>query len=390
MNIHEYQAKELFRRAGLPVPKGAVARDPAEAERIAASLAPGRYVIKAQIHAGGRSKGGGVKIVHSPAEAGQAAEALLGKVLVTPQTGPQGRTVRAVLVEECRSVVQEYYAALTLDRRAGLPSFVISPAGGMDIEETAERHPERIFRVPVDPRYGLADFEGRRLAAGLGLKGKNLHEASALFKKMWRLYREYDALLVEINPLAEFQGGVLEALDAKCVFDDNALYRHPELKKLADPHESDPLELEAETHELSYVRLNGQIGAVVNGAGLAMATMDLIKQAGFEPANFLDVGGGAAAAKIAAGVRILLADTRITSIFVNIFGGILRCDILAEGLVRAAEEAASSGRDMPPLIVRMLGTNAAEGLRILKESGLVFTAADDLEQAAHALAKMGD
>ncbi len=386
MNIHEYQAKELLRGVGIATPKGVVARTPEEAERAAASLAPGLVVVKAQIHAGGRGKGGGVKLVRSPAETGEAARALLGKALVTPQTGPEGRVVQTVLVEEGQDIATEYYAALTLDRRTGLPSFIVSPDGGMDIEEVAERSPERIFRAPIDPRYGLQAFEGRKLAAGLGLNGKALHAGAALFAAMWELYKGKDASLVEINPLVRLKDGRLMALDAKCILDDNALCRHPDCAVLADPNESNPLELEAEAYGLNYIRLRGQIGAVVNGAGLAMATMDLIQQAGGSPANFLDVGGGAAADKIAAGVRIILSDEQVTSIFVNIFGGILRCDILAEGLIRAAGEAAAAGRRMPPLIVRMLGTNAEKGLDMLKDSGLAYTAADDLEQAARALA----
>lgn len=385
MKLHEYQAKELFRRFGIPVPKGGNA-DSAEGIVAAASqLAPGKVVVKAQIHAGGRGKGGGVKLVDTPAQAGEAAAAMLGTALVTKQTGPEGRIVRRVLVEEGQAIAKEWYVAVTLDRATGRPVVMVSPEGGMDIEEVAEKTPEKIFRVRVDPRYGLQDFEGRFLAKSLGLEGKALHKGAALLKKLVVLYHSLDASLVEINPLVQTASGDLLALDAKMVIDDNALYRHPDLVALADPYETDPLEQEAEKHGLNYIRLSGTIGAMVNGAGLAMATMDLIKQAGGEPANFLDVGGGASAEKIAAGFRIILSDERVKGILINIFGGILRCDILAQGVVQAARETG-----VPvPMIVRLQGTNAEEGQRILNESGIAFTVAGDLKEAAQLVAAVG-
>ena len=385
MKLHEYQAKDVFRRFGIPVPKGEHADTPEGIEQAAGRLASGKVVVKGQIHAGGRGKGGGVKLVNNPAEAKEAAAGMLGKPLITKQTGPEGRIVRRVLVEEGQAIAKEWYVAVTLDRVTGRPVVMVSPEGGMDIEEVAEKTPEKIFRVTVDPRYGLQDFEGRFLAKNLGLEGKAVHKGAALLKKLVHLYHAVDASLVEINPLILTASGDLLALDAKMVIDDNALFRHPELAELADPHETDPLELEAEKHGLNYIRLTGTIGAMVNGAGLAMATMDLIKQAGGDPANFLDVGGGASAEKIAAGFRIILSDERVKGILINIFGGILRCDLLAQGVVQAAKETG-----VPvPMIVRLQGTNAEEGQRILNESGIAFTVAGDLKEAAQLVAAVG-
>ncbi len=385
MKLHEYQAKDIFKRFGIPVPNGIVAETPQGIVEAAEKLAPGKFVVKAQIHAGGRGKGGGVKLVDSPKEAGEKAAAMLGKPLVTKQTGPEGRIVRTVLVAEAQDIVKEWYAAVTLDRATGRPVIMVSPEGGMDIEEVAEKTPEKIFRVTVDPRYGLQDFEGRFLAKSLGLAGKDVHKGAAFLKKMVTLYLSVDATLVEINPLILTASGDLLALDAKMDIDDNALFCHKDLAALADPYETDPLELEAEKHGLNYIRLTGTVGAMVNGAGLAMATMDLIKQAGGDPANFLDVGGGASAEKIAAGFRLILSDERVKAILINIFGGILRCDLLAQGVVLAAKETG-----VPvPMIVRLQGTNAEEGQKILNESGIAFTVASDLKEAAELVAAVG-
>lgn len=385
MNIHEYQAKALFRSFGIPIPAGGAARTPQEAALQAAKLRAGTVVVKAQIHAGGRGKAGGVLIAEGPEAARAHAERLLGKALVTRQTGPEGRVVRSVLVEEAQTIEHEYYVAVTLDRATRRPVMLVSPDGGMDIEEVAANTPGRLFRLGVDPLWGLRGYEARRLAAFLGLSGKRLHACAGIFQKLFALYQSCDASLVEINPLILTAGGDLLALDAKINLEENALFRHPDLKALDDPEERDPLETEAERHGLNYIRLAGNIGVMVNGAGLAMATMDLIKQAGGEPANFLDVGGGADAGKIAAGFRIILSDPRVEAILVNVFGGILRCDLLAEGVVRAARETGVS----VPLIVRLQGTNAEEGQRILYESGLSFTVAEDLHAAATHIAGVG-
>lgn len=383
MNIHEYQAKELFRAYGIPVPEGRVAEHASEAAAAARELGPD-VVIKAQIHAGGRGRAGGVKSASTPEEAERIAASLLGRALITGQTGPEGRMVRAVLVERGQKIARELYAAVTLDRAAGRPVLMASPDGGMDIEAVAANTPERLIRVMTDPLYGLTDFEARRAAAFLGFTGRDLHACARLLKNLFRLYAEKDASLAEINPLIVTEDGDILALDAKLNFEDNALFRHPELAGLADAGERDPLELEAERHGLNYIRLGGNVGVMVNGAGLAMATMDLIKQAGGDPANFLDVGGGAGAAKIAVGFRIILSDPRVRAILVNIFGGILRCDLLAEGVVAAAKEAGVS----VPIIVRMQGTNAEAGRRILAASGLAFTVVETLRDAARLVAEV--
>lgn len=385
MHIHEYQAKALFRAFGIPVPAGGSAETPEEAVRQAEKLRSGPLVVKAQIHAGGRGKAGGVLTADGPEAVSSHARRLLGKALVTRQTGPEGRMVRSVLVEEGQVVEHEYYVAVTLDRAAGRPAVLVSPDGGMDIEEVAATAPDRLLRLDVDPLWGLRGYEARRLAAFLGFSGKGLRACAGLLEKLFTLYESCDASLVEINPLIRTTGGDLIALDAKINLEENALFRHPDLRALGDPAERDPLEAEAERHGLNYIRLAGNIGVMVNGAGLAMATMDLIKQAGGEPANFLDVGGGADARKIAAGFRIILSDPRVKAILVNIFGGILRCDLLAEGVVMAARESGVS----VPLIVRLQGTNAEEGRRILHESGLSFSVAEDLHAAATHIAGVG-
>lgn len=382
MKIHEYQAKELFQKYGLPVPAGGMAETAEQAVEIAGRLKPGKMAVKAQIHAGGRGKGGGVKVVDGPDQVAAAAQALLGFCLVTPQTGPQGQTVRKVLIEEGQAITKEFYAAVTLDRALAQPVFMVSPAGGMDIEEVAHTTPHLIFKEAIDPRLGMLPFQGRNLARNLGLSGALLRAGADLFAKAYQLFSTLDASLVEINPLVLTADDRLLALDAKITFDDSGLFRHPEIKSLEDPYEVDPLELEATRYGLNYIRLDGNIGAMVNGAGLAMATMDLIKQAGAEPANFLDVGGGANADMIAKGFRIILADQRVKAILINIFGGILRCDVLAKGVI----EAASQVQVKVPIIIRLEGTNVEDGRRLLNESGLTFSVAGDLKDAAQKVA----
>jgi succinyl-CoA synthetase beta subunit len=382
MKIHEFQAKELFKKFSIPVPNGVVAESGDEAQKAAGNLASGKLAVKAQIHAGGRGKGGGVKVVDSSADVSATADAMLGKPLVTPQTGPEGQIVRKVLIEEGQDIQKEFYAGLTLDRALAKPVFMVSPAGGMDIEEVAEKTPEKIFKEPVDPALGLQPFQGRKLGQFLGLSGAQLRQAASLFGSLFKLFNSLDASLVEINPLILTGEGGLLALDAKINFDDSALFRHPEIKELEDPYEVDPLELQANKFDLNYIRLDGNIGAMVNGAGLAMATMDLIKQAGAEPANFLDVGGGANAEMIANGFRIILSDERVKAILINIFGGILRCDVLAQGVI----EAATTEKVDVPIIIRLEGTNVDEGRRLLNESGLTFSVAGDLKDAAEKVA----
>jgi len=384
MKIHEYQAKALFREYGIPTPAGSDAQSPHEAQTAAQNLGVARLAVKAQIHAGGRGKGGGVKVVDSPDEVFQAAKDILGKPLVTAQTGPEGQIVRRVLVEAAYPIKKEFYVGLTLDRNLAKPVFMVSPAGGMDIEEVAEKSPELIFKEAVDPRLGLLPFQARNLAQNLGWTQGVFRSGAALFSSVYRLFSSLDASLVEINPLVLTQDDQLLALDAKINFDDNALFRHPEVRNLEDPYEVDPLELEAARNDLNYIRLDGNIGAMVNGAGLAMATMDLIKQAGAEPANFLDVGGGANADMIAAGFRIILSDQRVKAILINIFGGILRCDVLAKGVIQAA----SRENVEVPIIIRLEGTNVEEGRRLLNESGLKFAVAQDLKDAAEKVAAL--
>ena len=385
MNIHEYQGKELFRRYGIAVPNGKAAANPAEAERAATEIG-GRVVVKAQIHAGGRGKGTikgatdvrGVKVVASPAEAKKHAEALLGKTLVTHQTGAEGRVVKRVLVEAASDIAREMYLALTLDRERSRITFIASQDGGMDIEEVASKTPERLFRLGVDPATGFSPFYGRRIAAALGLEGDLAKQGQALFAKLFALYNETDASLVEINPLVVTKDGKLLALDAKMNFDDNATFRHNDIAELRDIGEEDPKECEARDAGLSYVALDGTIGCLVNGAGLAMATMDIIKHAGGEPANFLDVGGGATAEQVTKAFKIILADPKVRAVMVNIFGGIAKCDVIATGVVAAAREV---GLKLP-LIVRLEGTNVELGKKVLADSGLKITPADDMMDAA--------
>jgi succinyl-CoA synthetase beta subunit len=392
MNIHEYQGKELLKQYGVTVLEGHVAWTPEEAEAAAGKLPGPVYVVKSQIHAGGRGAGrfaddpngkGGVRIAHSPAEARAAAEAMIGHTLVTKQTGPAGKPVRRVYVEAGCDIARELYLSLLVDRISGRVTIIASTEGGMSIEQVAAKNPEKILRASVDPASGISGFHGRKLAAGLGLTGK---QASSLGKFVAAIYKAFlalDTTIIEINPLVVTAAGDVVALDAKVGFDDNALFRHPDLEKLRDESEEDPKELEAARHDLNYIALDGNIGCMVNGAGLAMATMDIIKLYGMSPANFLDVGGGATKEKVTAAFKIILSDPNVEGILVNIFGGIMRCDIIAEGVVSAAREVQLS----VPLVVRLAGTNVDLGKEILAKSGLPIVAADNLADAAEKIVK---
>ena len=385
MNIHEFQAKEILRKYGVPVLEGGVARTPEEAAGIARRLG-GTVVVKAQIHAGGRGKAGGVKVVTSPEAASEFARNLLGKPLVTHQTGSEGRIVRQVLVESGCDIARELYLGVVVDRASARVALIASSEGGVEIEEVAARSPEKIHRELLDPLIGLAPFQGRRVAFRLGLPKELTGKAVGFFTALTRAFHDCDASLAEINPLVVTRAGDLVALDAKMSFDDNALFRQPVVRAYRDEHEEDPRERQAAKFDLSYIALSGNIGCMVNGAGLAMATMDIVKHAGGEPANFLDVGGGADTEKVREAFRILLADASVRAIFINIFGGILRCDVLAEGVVAAAREVGLS----VPLVVRMEGTNVERGKQILAESGLAIdTAADMAEGARLAVAAAG-
>src|SRR5271155_2148221 len=378
MNIHEFQAKQVLGRFGVPVPKGQAASSTDEAAEAFTALGQPRAVIKAQIHAGGRGKAGGVKLVSSADEAREFAAKLLGKTLVTHQTGPQGRVVRRVYVEEASSVARELYLGMLVDRKAGVVSVIASTEGGMDIEEVASKTPDKIITEPVNPTLGMSAFLGRKIAFALGLKDKQVNQFAALLAAIYKAFLETDASLVEINPLVVTQDGRVICLDAKMSFDDNGLFRHPDIRELRDSNEEDPAETEAAKYDLSYVHLDGNIGCMVNGAGLAMATMDIVKFYGAEPANFLDVGGGANSQKVAAAFRILLADERVKAVLVNIFGGIMLCDVLAQGVVDAAREVKLN----IPLVVRMEGTNVDKGKQILKDSGIKVISANDMADAA--------
>jgi succinyl-CoA synthetase beta subunit len=377
MNIHEHQAKDLLRRYGVAVPDGqacfTVEEAVAAAERLGFPC-----VVKAQIHAGGRGKAGGVKLVGDAAAARAAAERLLGSALVTHQTGPQGRVVRRLLVEQGCRIARELYLGMVVDRATGRVGMMASTEGGVEIEEVAARTPEKILRETIDPAIGFAAYQGRRLAFGLGLAREQVGPAVGFMTALARAFVDSDCSLAEINPLVVIESGQLLALDAKVGFDDNALFRHPELRELRDPAEEDARETEAAKHDLSYIALDGNIGCMVNGAGLAMATMDTVKAAGGMPANFLDVGGGASTEKVKAAFRIILDDPQVKAIFINIFGGILRCDVLAEGVVQAAREVGLA----VPLVVRMEGTNVEEGKRILADSKLDVIAASDMADGA--------
>jgi succinyl-CoA synthetase beta subunit len=385
MNIHEHQGKEVLRRYGVAVPKGKACFTVDEAVAAARELGfP--CVVKAQIHAGGRGKAGGVKVVKDEAGARAAAQELLGKTLVTHQTGPQGRVVRRLLVEQGCQIARELYLGMVVDRASERVTVMASTEGGVEIEEVAARTPEKILRETLDPVVGLAGYQARRIAFGLGLTKEQVGKAVGFLQALARCFVESDCSLAEINPLVVTTTGDLLALDAKIGFDDNALFRHPDLRELRDPNEQDPREIEAAKHDLSYIALEGNIGCMVNGAGLAMATMDSVKAAGGEPANFLDVGGGADTEKVKAAFKIILSDTAVQAIFINIFGGILRCDVLAEGVVQAAREVGLS----VPLVVRMEGTNVEKGKEILAKSGLdVIAAVDMLDGAQKAVAAAG-
>ncbi len=378
MNVHEYQAKAILGKYGAPVPRGKVAATPDEAAAAFEFLGEPQAVVKAQIHAGGRGKAGGVKLVSSAEQARSFAASLLGKPLVTHQTGPEGRVVRRVYVEAASQVSRELYLAMLVDRKSEAPAIIASAAGGMDIEEIARTSPEQILTEPIDITIGVAGFQSRKLALALGLRDRQITEFHNLLGALYRAFFDTDASLIEINPLVVTSEGRLLCLDAKMVFDDNGLFRHPELQELRDPEEEDPSEREASKYNLSYVQLNGNIGCMVNGAGLAMATMDIIKFHGAEPANFLDIGGGADAQKVAAAFKILLSDPRVKAVLINIFGGIMRCDVLAQGVVEAARQVGLN----VPLVVRMEGTNVEQGRQILNASGLKIIAATDMEDAA--------
>ncbi|MCW5829364.1 MAG: ADP-forming succinate--CoA ligase subunit beta [Deltaproteobacteria bacterium] len=384
MNVHEYQGKEIFRKYGVPVPEGRTAKTADEAARIARDLASPVVVVKAQIHAGGRGKGGGVKVCKSPDEAREAAGRILGMTLVTHQTGPEGKKVHTVLVEKGAKIVRELYLAITLDREAGRLSFIASTEGGMEIEEVAHRTPEKIIRVAVDPASGVSACHGRELGYRLGLSGDTLKKFVDLTQKLYRCYLENDCSLVEINPLIVTAEGDVVALDAKLNMDDNAVFRHKDWEGLRDLNEEDPRETEAKKYDLSYVALDGTIGCMVNGAGLAMATMDIIKLYGAEPANFLDVGGGATAEKVKAAFQIILSDKSVKAVLVNIFGGIMKCDVIAQGVISAAKEMGLT----VPVVVRLEGTNVELGKKLLSESGLKLVSADGLADAAEKVVRL--
>ncbi len=385
MKIHEYQAKKVLAQFGVPIPRGEVATSPYEAYEIARKLG-GTVVVKAQIHAGGRGKGGGVKLAATPTEAQELAGKMIGMNLVTHQTGPEGRTVRRVLIEEGLKIKKEFYLGIVIDRASERPVIMASPAGGMDIEKVAAETPELIFKEYIDPSVGFQPFNARNLAFRLGLTGDLLAPATKIIVALYRAFEGTDASLVEINPFLQTEDGKLYALDAKLNLDDNALYRHKDLAELRDFYEEDPLEIKASRYGINYIRLDGNIGCMVNGAGLAMATMDIIKLAGGNPANFLDVGGGASAEQVRNAFQILLGDSNVRAVLINIFGGIMRCDIVAAGVVEAAK---ATGVKIP-VVVRLEGTNVEQGQDILRNSGLKFTVAGSMKDAAEkvvALAK---
>jgi succinyl-CoA synthetase beta subunit len=378
LKIHEYQAKEILRRYGVGTPRGRVAETAAEARAICEELG-GRCVVKAQIHAGGRGKGGGVKLAGSPAEAHEHAGRILGMQLVTPQTGPEGQKVRKVLIEEAAQIVKELYVAVTLDRAAGRPVIIASAAGGMDIEQVAHENPDAIHREPFDPFLGLLPFQARRIARRLGLAGDTAAKAAKLVTSLALAYVETDASLAEINPLMITAAGEVLALDAKMNFDDNALFRHKDLVAMRDLAEENPLEVEASKSNLNYIKLDGEIGCMVNGAGLAMATMDIIQLEGSSPANFLDVGGSASQEAVTNAFKILVSDASVKAVLINIFGGIARTDRIAHGVIAALREL---GGASIPVVVRLEGTNVEEGRRILRESEFPFDVAETMADAA--------
>lgn len=378
MKIHEYQAKAILARYGVTTPRGEVAFTKEEAREAAQRLKSPVVVVKAQIHAGGRGKAGGVKLARSADEAAELASHILGMTLVTPQTGPQGRVVRRLLIEEGLDIKRELYLGLLIDRETGRPVFMASAAGGMEIEEVAKENPGAILREHIHPAVGLQPYQARKIAFGLGLSGELAGVATPFLQALYRAFIDTDASMLEINPCVVTGDGKLMALDAKMTFDDNGLFRHKDLRELRDLDEEDPLEVEASKYGLNYIKLDGSVACMVNGAGLAMATMDIIKYAGGSPANFLDVGGGASAEQVKNAFRILLSDPEVRAVFINIFGGILRCDVLATGVVAAAKDLHVS----IPVVVRMEGTNVERGQQILRESGLNFTIADGMKDGA--------
>ncbi|MFN7231691.1 MAG: ADP-forming succinate--CoA ligase subunit beta [Brevundimonas sp.] len=392
MNIHEYQAKTLLARYGVAVPKGGVAYTPDEAEKVARELGGPVWVVKSQIHAGGRGAGrfkddpngkGGVRVVKSIDEVKKNASAMLGKTLITKQTGPKGKEVKRIYVEEGCDIKRELYLGMLVDRGSQRITVMASTEGGMDIEDVAHNTPEKIVKIAIDPTQGLQPYYARKVAFALGLEGKQIGACVKFLTAMYEAFTSLDASIVEINPLVVTGAGEVLALDAKMNFDDNALFRHKDVADLRDEDEEDPMELEASKHELNYVKLDGSIGCMVNGAGLAMATMDIIKLYGGEPANFLDVGGGATRERVTQAFKLILSDPNVEGILVNIFGGIMRCDVIAEGVVAAVKEVGLK----VPLVVRLEGTNAGLGKKILNESGLRITAADDLDDAAQKIVK---
>ena len=378
MNLHEYQSKQLFARYGIPVPTGYPASTAAEATEAARRIGGSKWVVKAQVHAGGRGKAGGVKLVDTPEQAGKAASAMFGQQLVTHQTGPEGLPIHQVFVEQGSKIVRELYLSLVLNRDKGHIAFIASAAGGMDIEEVAAKTPEKIIRVDIHPAAGLQPSQCRVLAFGLGLEGEQIKEFTKIAQALYQLYLEKDASLVEINPLIVTGEGKLVALDAKINIEDNALFRQKELAEWRDTTQEDPMERAAAEHELNYVSLDGDIACMVNGAGLAMATMDLIKLHGGSPANFLDVGGGATRERVTEAFNLILSNQNVKAILVNIFGGIVRCDMIADGIIHAVQDVGVR----VPVVVRIEGTNAEKGRKLLQQSGLALTAASDLTDAA--------
>lgn len=381
MNIHEYQAKEVLKRVGIPLLKGEPANTPEEAVKAAQKIGGNVWVVKAQVHAGGRGKGGGIKVAKSLDEVKTLSSKILGMNLVTPQTGPEGKLVRKLYIEQGCDIKKEYYVAMLIDRHYGRPVMMGSAEGGMDIEEVAEKHPEKIFKVIIDPAVGMQAFQAREMAYNLGFKGAAAGNAVKVLMGLAKVFKQYDCSMAEINPLVETGDGQVIPLDCKLNFDSNALFRHPDILEMRDIGEEDPAEVEASKFDLAFIKLDGNIGCLVNGAGLAMATMDIIKLHGAEPANFLDVGGGATKEKVTEAFKLILKDPNVKGILVNIFGGIMKCDIIAEGIIAATKQLGLK----VPLVVRLQGTNVELGKKILKDSGLNITPADDLTSAAKAI-----
>jgi len=383
MKVHEYQAKEIFKEYGIPVPKGGLATTPQEARKVAEEIGGDLWVVKAQIHAGGRGKAGGVKLARSLDEVEKVADQILGMTLVTHQTGPEGKVVRKVLVEQGLNIEKELYLGMVIDRSSECPAMMASTEGGVEIEKVAAETPEKIIKAFIDPALGMMPFYARKLAFGLGLSGDLFKKGVSFMTKLYQAFIEKDASLAEINPLVITKEGDIIALDAKMNFDDDALYRHPDIAAMRDLDEEDPLEVEAKKYDLNYIKLDGNIGCMVNGAGLAMATMDIIKIYGGEPANFLDVGGAASAERVENAFRILLSDPNVKAVLVNIFGGIVRCDRVASGIAQAAKNLEVK----VPMVVRLEGTNSKEGMEILEKSGLSFITAKSMAEAAEKAVK---